>query len=220
MEKQFVIIGLGRFGSSVCQELHALGHEILAIDLSEERVEAMSEFATQTVMANGTDERDLKALGVRNFEHAVVAFGEDLQASVLCTLMLKELGVSNVWVKASNQQHQLILNKVGADRVIQPEKEMGIRVAHLLDSDKIVDYIELSKDYSIIELIASSKMSGKTLKQLNIRAKYNCMVLAIKRLEDVNIAPLPEDEIVKGDILITMGHQKDLRRFEEKGLTD
>lgn len=218
MEKQFVVIGLGRFGSSVCKELHALGHEILAMDLTAERVDAMSEFATHTVMANGTDERDLKALGVRNFEHAIVAFGEDLQASVLCTLMLKEMGVPNVWVKASDQQHQLILEKVGADRVIQPEKEMGIRVAHLLDSDKIVDYIELSKDYSIIELIASSKMSGKTLKQLDIRAKYSCIVLAIKRFEDVNIAPLPEDEVVKGDILITMGHRKDLRRFEEKGL--
>lgn len=218
MEKQFVVIGLGRFGSSVCRELYAMGHEILAMDLTEERVDAMSEFATHTVVADGTDERDLKALGVRNFEHAIVAFGEDLQASVLCTLMLKEMGVPNVWVKASDHQHQLILEKVGADRVIQPEKEMGIRVAHLLDSDKIVDYIELSKDYSIIELIAPSNMSGKTLKQLNIREKYGCIILAIKRFEDVNIAPLPEDEVFKGDILITMGHRKSLRRFEEKGM--
>ena len=220
MEKQYIIIGLGRFGSSLCKELHALGHEILAMDLTEERVSAMSNFATQTIQANGTDERDLKALGVRNFEYAIVAFGEDLQASVLCTLMLKEMGVPNVWVKASNQQHQLILEKVGADRVIQPEKEMGIRIAHLLDSDKIADYIELSENHSIMELFASSKMTGKTLKELNIEAKYNCKVLAIKRLGDVNIGPMSEDEIVKGDILIMMGHQKDLRRFEKKGLSD
>ncbi|SDI02434.1 trk system potassium uptake protein TrkA [Planococcus glaciei] len=218
MEKQFVVIGLGRFGSSVCQELYALGHEILAMDRNEERVIAMSDYATHTVITNGTDERDLKALGVRNFEHAIVAFSNDLQASVLCTLMLKEMGVPHVWVKAANQQHQLILEKVGADRVIQPEKEMGVRIAHHLDSDKVVDYIDLSNDYSIVELIASSAISGKTLVQLDIRAKYNCTVLGIKRFDEVNIAPLPDDEIVKGDILIMMGHKKDLKKFEDKGL--
>lgn len=213
-----MVIGLGRFGSSVCQELYALGHEILAMDRDEERVIAMSDYATHTVIANGTDERDLKALGVRNFEHAIVAFSNDLQASVLCTLMLKEMGVPHVWVKAANQQHQLILEKVGADRVIQPEKEMGVRIAHHLDSDKVVDYIDLSNDYSIVELIASSAISGKTLVQLDIRAKYNCTVLGIKRFDEVNISPLPDDEIVKGDILIMMGHKKDLKKFEDKGL--
>lgn len=218
MKKEVVIIGLGRFGTSMCQELNRLGHEILAIDTDEERVNEVSVFTTQAVAANGTDENVLRALGVRNFEHAIIAIGDNLQSSVLCTLILKEMGISSVWVKARDLQHQKILEKVGADRVIQPEYEMGIRMAHHLASEKIIDYIDLSDEYSIVELIAPSSISGKTLVQLDIRARFNCTVLAVKRFEDVNIAPKPEDEIVKGDILVLIGHKDDLKRFEEKGL--
>lgn len=218
MKKQIVVIGLGRFGSSVCKELHSLGHEIMAIDTDPEKVDALRDYAAFTVIADATDENQLKSLGVRNFEHAVVAIGDNLQASVLCTLMLKELGLPKVWVKARDLQHEKILNKVGADRVIQPEKEMGIRVAHHVDSEKIVDYIDLSNDYSIIELVASGKMANKTLVDLNIRVEFNCIVLAIKRLEDVNIAPAVDDIVEQGDVLIVMGHKDDLKRLEDKGL--
>lgn len=218
MKKQIVVIGLGRFGSSVCKELHSLGHEIMAIDTDPEKVDALRDYAAFTVIADATDENQLKSLGVRNFEHAVVAIGDNLQASVLCTLMLKELGLPKVWVKARDLQHEKILNKVGADRVIQPEKEMGIRVAHHVDSEKIVDYIDLSNDYSIIELVASGKMANKTLVDLNIRVEFNCIVLAIKRLEDVNIAPAVDDIVEQGDVLIVMGHKDDLKRLEDKAL--
>jgi trk system potassium uptake protein TrkA len=112
----------------------------------------------------------------------------------------------------------MILEKVGADRVIQPENEMGIRTAHQMDSEKIIDYIDLSKDYSILEFVASTKIANRTLLDLDIRAKYQCTVLAIKRDEQVNIAPLPEDMIREQDILVVMGHRRDLKRFEEKGL--
>lgn len=202
----------------MCQELHQLGHEILAIDTDEEKVNEVSDFTTQAVVANGTDENVLKALGVRNFQHAIVAIGDNLQSSVLCTLILKEMGIGNIWVKARDLQHQKILEKVGADRVIQPEYEMGIRMAHHLNSEKIIDYIDLSNEYSIVELMAPPSISGKTLVQLDVRAKFNCTVLAIKRFEEVNIAPRSEDEIIKGDILIIMGHKEDLKRLEEKVL--
>lgn len=218
MKKQIVVIGLGRFGSSVCKELYNMGHEVMAIDTDPEKVDDLRDFASFTVIADATDENQLKSLGVRNFEHAIVAIGDNLQASVLCTLMLKELGLPKVWVKARDLQHEKILHKVGADRVIQPEKEMGIRVAHHVDSEKIVDYIDLSKDYSIIELVASGKMANRTLISLDIRKEFNCVVLAIKRLEDVNIAPAIDDIVEKGDILIVMGHKDDLKRLEDKAL--
>jgi trk system potassium uptake protein TrkA len=218
VKKQVVVIGLGRFGSSVCQELYKMGHEVLAIDSNMERVDANRDHSSHAVIANATDESELKALGVRNFDNAIVAIGDDLQASVLCTLMLKEIGVSKVWVKARDLQHQKILEKVGADRVIQPEYEMGVRVAHHMDSEKIIDYIDLSKDYSIQELTASDKIANRTLAKLNLRERYKIIILAIKRGEDVNIAPVPNDEVRENDVLIVMGHRDDLKRFEEKGI--
>lgn len=217
MKKQFVVIGLGRFGTSICKELFKLGHEVMAIDSSPDRVDPIRNFASHAAVANAMDEGSLKELGVKNFDHAVVAIGDDLQTSVLCTLMLKEIGVPIVWVKAKDLQHQMILEKVGADRVIQPEKEMGIRVAHHMDSEKVVDYIDLSEDYSIIELEASQKLNNQTLVELDIRAKYQCTILAIKRGETVNVAPMPDDLVELGDILVVMGHREDLKRFEEKG---
>ncbi|TWT26395.1 TrkA family potassium uptake protein [Planomicrobium sp. CPCC 101110] len=218
MKKQVVVIGLGRFGTSVCKELYKLGHEVLAIDQNFERVNGLTDYSSHAVVADATDEKSLKSLGVRNFDHAIVAIGDNLQSSVLCTLMLKEIGLKKVWVKARDLQHQTILERVGADRVIQPENEMGIRVAHHMDSEKLIDYIDLSKDYSIVELVATEKTANKSLNQLNTNAKYGCTILAIKRGEDVNIVPLPSDVIKLGDILIIIGHREDLKRFEDKSV--
>ncbi|WP_026672267.1 potassium channel family protein [Alkalihalobacterium bogoriense] len=218
MKKQFAVIGLGRFGSSVCKELFQLGHEVLAIDSNDDKVNAISKYATHAVIANGTDENALKSLGIRNFEHVVVAIGDNIQSSILCTLLLKELGIEQVWVKAQNYYHQRVLEKIGADRIVHPEKDMGIRVAQHLVSEKIIDYIDLSEEYSIVELIATDKVSNKTLIELNVRARYGCTILAIKRGEDVNVSPFPEDIILKNDILIVIGHKNDLKRFEEEGM--
>lgn len=217
-KKQIVVVGLGRFGSSVCRELYQLGHEVMALDMDPEKVEDVAEFASQATVADATDKSQLKALGVRNFDQAIIAIGDDLQASVLCTLMLKEIGLEKVWVKARDMQHKKILEKVGADRVIQPEYEMGIRTAHHINSEKIVDYIDLSKDYSIVEMAATKKIAEKSLLQLDIRAKFSCIILALKRGEDVNIAPRPDDIVHEGDILVVMGHRNDLKRLEEKRL--
>jgi trk system potassium uptake protein len=218
MKKQFVVIGLGQFGSSVCQQLHQLGHDVLGIDNNDDIVKSMTNYSSHVVTADATDEDKLKSLGVRNFDYAIVAIGEKIQPSILCTLILKEIGVKNVWVKAQNLQHQKVLEKVGADRIINPENEMGIRIANQLDSDKIIDYIGLSVDYSILELRATNKISNKSLAQLDIRAKYGCTVLAIKRGDHVNVSPSPDDLIYGGDVMVVMGDNRSLKRFEDKGM--
>ena len=218
MKKQFVVIGLGRFGSSVCKELYKLGHEVLAIDKKEEKVSEMIKHSTHAVIANATDEKALLSLGVRNFEHVIVAIGDDIQSSILCTLVLKEMGIEKVWVKAQNHYHHRVLEKIGADRIVHPEKDMGIRIAQHLVSEKIIDYIELSDEHSIVELIATDLVANKSLIQLDVRAKYGCTILAIKRGEEVNISPFPDDIILKNDVLIVIGHKNDLKRFEDEGL--
>lgn len=218
MKKQFAVIGLGRFGSSVCKELYKLGHEVLAIDMNDDRVNAITKHATHAVIANATDENALNSLGIRNFDNVVVAIGDNIQSSILCTLLLKEMGVSQVWVKAQNHYHHRVLEKIGADRIVHPEKDMGIRIAQHLVSEKIIDYIELSNEYSIVELIASAKVANRSIIDLNIRAIYGCTILAIKRKEDINITPSPNEIIELNDILIVIGHKNDLKRFEEDGL--
>nr|WP_249870654.1 TrkA family potassium uptake protein [Oceanobacillus saliphilus] len=217
VKKQVVVIGLGRFGRSVCKHLYELGHEVLAIDIKEERVNAVSNYAYYSVLANASDENALKNYGVKNFDHAIVAIGDNIEASILCTLILKDMGIKEVWVKARDPHHQKILEKIGADRIIQPEKEMGIRIANQLDSGKLLDYIELSNEYSILELKATEKNSGKSLVQWDVRAKFGCTILAIKRGNDVNISPMPHDVIIQGDILVVIGNIHDLKRFEKKG---
>lgn len=218
MKKQFAVIGLGRFGGSICKELYSMGHEVLAIDTDEDKVNNFSKYSTHAVVANTTDENALLSLGIRNFEYVIVAIGDDIQASILCTLLLKDLNVKHVWVKAQNNYHHKVLEKIGADRIIHPEHDMGVRIAHYLVSEKIIDYIELSPNYSIMELIASQKVSNRTITELDIRAKYGCTIFGIKRGDEVIITPFPEQEILQNDILILIGHNNDLKKFENEGL--
>lgn len=218
MKKEFVVIGLGRFGGSVCKELHRLGHQVLAIDIKEEKVNAVLTDSTKAVIADASREEVLKLLGVGNFDYAVVAIGDNMQASIMCTLLLKEMGVENVWVKAQNANHKKVLAKIGADRVIQPEYDMGIRVANQIQSGKLQEYIELSEEYSISELDISKRLANKTLNELNIRAKYGCTILAIKNGDKVNISPSAEDKLYEGDMIVVIGKNNDIKRLEEKGL--
>ncbi|MDQ0257302.1 trk system potassium uptake protein TrkA [Evansella vedderi] len=213
--KQFVVIGLGRFGGSVCKELVNQGHEVLAMDTDEEKVNIYANIATHAVVANSTDESALKSLGIRNFDNVVVAIGDNIQASILTTLVLKEMGVKNVLVKAKNDYHHKVLEKIGADQIVHPEMDMGRRVAQQMSDEKVIDFIELSDEYSIVELIATAKIEGKTLIDLDIRAKYGVTILAIKKGDDINISPQPDYEICFGDLLIVIGHNKDIRRFED-----
>ncbi|WP_026690204.1 potassium channel family protein [Alteribacter aurantiacus] len=217
-KKQFAVIGLGRFGGSVCKELYEMGHEVLAVDKEEEKINEYAKYATHAVQLDSTDEQALRSIGIGNFDHVVVAIGDNIQASILTTLVLKEMGIEKVWVKAQNSYHQKVLDKIGADLVVHPEFDMGKRIAHNMSSEKIIDFIDLSDDYSIVELLASKKVSNQTLIDLNVRAKYGVTILAIKRGDDMNIAPLPDDKVYEGDILIVMGHKNDLDRFEDEGL--
>lgn len=154
MKGQYAVIGLGRFGSSLATTLHQAGNEVLAIDRNEERIEEYKDHVTYAVVADSTDEEALKSVGIRNFDAVIVAIGDDIQASILTVLILKELEVKKVVAKAINKRHGQVLYKVGADWVVFPERDMGERVATQLMSPNVLDYIELAKDYSIKEVKA------------------------------------------------------------------
>lgn len=218
VKKQFAVLGLGLFGGTLVEELSKMNVEVIAIDRDEEVVNKYADIATYAVQAYVNDESDLKALGVPIIDHAIVSFGENIETSILATLLLKELGVKQVWVKASNYYHQKVLEKIGADRVIHPERDMARRIAHYVVSEKLVDYIELSPDYSLVEIIASGKMHNKSLQELDVRANYGCTIIGIDRKGDMIISPVSKERILEGDKLIVIGHVKDITRFEEDGV--
>ena len=213
-KKQFLIIGLGRFGSSIAKTIYELGHDVLAIDKDEEKVQEISDYVTHAVQMDSTDESILKTLGVTNFDVAVVTIGSNLQDSVMATLILKELGVKYIIAKANNELHAKVLTKIGADKVVLPERDMGTRVAHNLVSSNILDYIELSEEYSILETEAIKEWFNKSLKEIEIRKKHGINVVAIKRGDKVNISPSAEDIIKENDVLVAIGSVKDLNKFE------
>ncbi|MCG3401504.1 TrkA family potassium uptake protein [Staphylococcus massiliensis] len=216
MEKEYVVIGLGRFGGSIVRELNALDMDVMAIDSSEARVNEYSDIATHAVVADTTDEAVMKSLGIRNFDHVIVAIGENIQASTLTTLILKELGVKKVTAKAQNDYHAKILNKIGADTVVHPERDMGRRIAHNVASASVLDYLELADEHSIVEIKATEEMAGKSIIELDIRAQFGISIIAVKRGKDIIVAPDPEINIELADILIMIGHDNDINRFEKK----
>ncbi|MFY9507026.1 MAG: TrkA family potassium uptake protein [Caldicoprobacterales bacterium] len=213
--KQFIIIGIGKFGESIATNLYKMGHDVLAVDIDEERVQHISRKVTHAVQADATEEGTLEALGVKHFDGAVVTIGESVQASILITLLCKELGIRHVLAKAQNELHAKVLYKIGADRVVFPERDMGLRVAHSLVSTSFLDYIELTPDYSIVELKAAKDWQGKSLKDLNIRAKYGINIMAIKQDDKVVVSPAADDVIQRDDVLVVIGKARDINRFQE-----
>ncbi|TDM34425.1 potassium channel family protein [Macrococcoides canis] len=216
MEKEFVVIGLGRFGGSIVKELSALDMDVMAIDSDEARVNEYADIATHAVIADTTDENVLKSLGIRNFDQVIVAIGDNIQASILTTLILKDLGVKKVTVKAQNDYHAKVLNKIGADTVVHPERDMGRRIAHNVASSSVLDYLELSDQHSIVEIRAGETLQGHTILELDIRANYGINIIAVKRGKEIIVSPDPAVAIENGDILIMIGHDNDLNRFEKK----
>jgi len=213
-KKQFVVIGLGRFGTSVAETLYKLGHDVLAVDANEERVHNIAESVTHAVQADVTDEENLRSLGISNFDVAVIGIGVDMQDSIMITLLAKEIGVKYVIAKANTELHAKILYKIGADKVVFPERDTGVRVANDIVGSNILDYIELSSEYSLAEIMATEEWYDKTLGQLNMRAKYGINVVAIKRQDDIDIAPNSEYKIIKGDIIVAIGKYKSLNKLE------
>ncbi len=213
--KQFAVIGCGRFGSSVAETLYKLGHEVLAIDLDEEKVQEISDRVTCAVQADVSDEKVLIELGIRNFDVVIISIGSNYQASIMATLIAKELGVKKVIAKANDELHGKVLSKIGADRIIFPERDMGIRVAHNLVASNILDFIELSPDYGVLEIAALDEWADKTLKELRLPSKYGISVMAIKRGKDINISPYADDVILKGDILVVLGNTDNIESLEQ-----
>ncbi len=216
MRKEFVVIGLGRFGGSIVKELIEQGADVMAIDIVSERVDEFSSIATQAVIADTTDEVVLKSLGIRNFEHVIVAIGDDIQSSILTTLMLKEIGVKRITVKAQNDYHEKVLKKIGADQVVHPERDMGIRLANNILSNNVLDYLELSDEHSIMEIRVNEKIAGHSIIDLDIRAKYGINIVAVKRGNNLMISPQAQDVLQLDDVMIIIGADVDIIRFEKK----
>lgn len=203
--KQYIVIGCGRFGSSVASTMHLLGHQVMAMNKNEDSVQSISDKVTHSLIVDVTDEQALRSLGLGNFDVAVVAIGSDIRASIMATLIAKEMGVELIICKAKDELQAKVLYKIGADRVVFPERDMGVRVAHNLVSDNILDHIELDPEYSIVEIVTPNSWVGKTLIELELRARYEITVLAIKTGKNINVTPSPDEELTAGSILVIIG---------------
>ena len=207
--KQYIVIGCGRFGSSLATTMSLLGHQVMAIDKSEELIQNLSDKVTHAAV-DVTDEYALRSLGLGNFDVAIIAIGSDIRASIMATLIAKEMGVEQVVCKAKDELQAKVLYKIGADRVVFPERDMGIRVAHNLVSDNILDHIELDPEYSIMEIVTPNKWVGKTLIELDLRAKYEITILAVKSGDKINVIPSPQEQLQEKSILVVIGKNSNI----------
>lgn len=212
-KKEFVVFGLGRFGSSVATTLSDSGCEVLAIDDNEDKINDIAENVTYAVKADVTDSDALSGLGIGNFDGAVVAIGQNLEASVMVTILAKEMGIPYVLAKAQNELHAKVLKKVGADMVVFPEKETGIRIANNLLMGNFFDAVELSSTSSMMELDAPDDWDGKSLRELNLRAKYKINVIGLKRNGKLDINPDADLKLKKNDIVIVIGKNEMLNKI-------
>ncbi|TCK90566.1 trk system potassium uptake protein TrkA [Natranaerovirga hydrolytica] len=213
--RDFVVFGMGKFGRSIAESLTNNGCEVLVIDKSDDIIQDVSDIVTHAVQADVTDIDALNALGIRNFDVAIIAISQDMQSSIMATILTKELGVPHVIAKASNDIHKKVLEKVGADRVVFPEREMGVRIANSLVSENFLDFIELSPDYSLVEISVMDEWVDKTLKDINMRANYGINVMAIRKGDDINITPGPDVELHKEDVLVVIGSNSDLMKIND-----
>jgi trk system potassium uptake protein TrkA len=213
--KSYVVVGLGRFGSGVARELSRLGCEVLAMDVSSDLVSQVANDVTHAVVGDGQDKEVLRALGAGEFDCAIVAIGGDLSASVLATMNLKELGVPKIVCKAHDEIHRRVLEKLGADQVVIPEQEQASRLARSLSSPNVLDYIELSDQFGIIEVPAPAGWDGKSLRELNVRAKLGVNILAVRRNESFIVSPAADFAMAKGDIVVVLGDSKALKKVQK-----
>jgi len=227
-ERQFAVIGLGVFGSNVAKVLAQHGAQVLAIDREDRRVNEMAAIVTQAVVADATDASALRSLGLADVDVAIVSIGENLEASILVTLLLQELGVKSIVVKALSEVHARVLAKVGADRVVFPERDMAEKIVESLVSPNILDEIQVSQNYNLIELVVPPSFVGETLNQLGPRERFRITVVAIRRKvpyvteegetdfrEETIISPDATEEISEGDVLVIIGRNDDLDRLKE-----
>lgn len=214
MKKTFAVIGLGRFGRAAATRLYELGNEVLVIDQDAVLVQKMEPHATSAVVCDCRDEDALRALGLAHYDCAIVAIGSDLAASVLTTLNLKQLGVGQVICKATDETQKRALEKLGADRVIIPERETGIKLAQAITSSSILDFIELSDNCGIAELPVPASWQGKSLRTLDVRAKYGVNIIALRENDSVNVAPDANVPLHSGQVLVVLGENEKLARLK------
>lgn len=203
--KSYIVVGLGKFGSEAAKRLYQLGGEVLAIDRNPDLVQPISNRVTQAVVGDARDKEVLRALGAKDFSCAVVAIGDNLADSVLATMNLKELGVPYIVCKAADETHRQVLLKLGADKVVIPEQEQADRLAKNLSSPNVLDYIELSNEYGIIEIPAPGNWQGKSLKELNVRAKLGVNIIAVKSEGQINVSPAADYRIQPNDVMVVLG---------------
>ena len=215
--KSYLVVGMGRFGSSVALRLQELGNEVLIMDENAENIQRLADHVTYAVVGDARDEEVLRSLGAQNFDCAIVAIGGDLAASILVTLNLKSLGVPQVICKAPNELHKRALEKVGADRVVIPEREMGIKLAQNLVSSSVLDYIELSRECGIAEIVTPKAWVGKSVRELNIRAKYGVNIIALRDefSDSVTVNLGPEYCLKAADVMVILGNNEDLLRVQQ-----
>lgn len=214
--KTYAVIGMGRFGFSLAKRLSELGNEVLAMDTSQERIQHISNYVTQAVAGDAVDIGVLRALGIQNIDCAVVAIGGDLASSVLVTLNLKELGVPYVICKAQDEPHRRVLEKIGADRVVVPEWEFANKLAQSICSSNVLEYIELSPDYGILEFAAPASWVGKSLRQLNVRAKTGVNILAFRKDTEILVSFTADYIVDATDTVLALGEYRALSAVQKK----
>jgi trk system potassium uptake protein TrkA len=215
MKHSVIVIGLGRFGSAAARELMILGHEVLAIDDSETKVNEIAPEVTHAVELDASDEQALRDVGAGEFEHAIVAISSNTEASIFATMALKNLGVRNVVAKAATPLHGRILERVGASRVVYPEREMGQRVGHSFSIPHVLDYIDVAPRFGIMKVSPPSSFVGKTLRELDIGGRMSLTPIALRRGSKVTVNPHPDERIAESDELILMGLDEKLELLEE-----
>ena len=213
--KSYIVIGLGRFGQTLARQLCMLGAEVLAVDKRNDLVQQVTDDVTHAIVGDAQDKEMLRAQGVRNFDCAIIAIGSNLAASVLTAMNLKELGVPYIICKAHDETHRRVLEKLGVDRVIIPEQENAQRLARSLNSHNVLEYIELSEDYGILEIPAPGRWIGKTLKELNVRAKLGVNIIAVENDKKTNVSPSADYCIRRGDNLVVLGDNYSLEAVQK-----
>lgn len=216
-KKQYLIIGAGRFGLALARQLSVMGCEVLAADNEEERVKTAAPYVTEALQLDATDEDALRSLGVRNFDAVIVSIGDNMRDSILVSLMCKEMGAKYLVAKASDDMHARVLQKIGADRVVFPERDGGVRLAKTLISPNVLELINLAGDYMLVDIVAPSSWVGHSLQDIDIRRKYAANVLLINRGNEVMISLQGTTVIQRDDMLLMLGHRKDLEHIEQLG---
>jgi trk system potassium uptake protein TrkA len=214
--KRVVVIGLGIFGFNIAKDLYENGIEVIAVDKNKDIIQKIKDFSTKAILADGTDKEVIDSIGIQEDDIVIVSFGEDLAASTLITLHLRELKVKTIVVKAPNEDHKRVLERVGATQVVIPEREMADKVAKGIISPNVLDYIPLSDDYTISEIAPPASFMGKTIAELHLRTKYHVEVIAIKEVlpDRIKMVPRADFVIKDSDVLVVIGKEEDIQKIK------